>query len=508
MGARVLAALHLASAALTLLARPADAAGSSKSAGHFVATLSATPDMKIQRAAKEANRFLYELSGELATFVDLSTAGASLSAMRASHPAGGFIIATAADIAMALDHSGSTLGFALPPGTDHTVLVGEGTHLVHDISGAGDSGAPLLLCAGSDSTATLYAVYTALEQLGVRFRIHGDVVPAHLKRASTVDTLLRQLSAKAPVGPVTPSFDTRGLQPFADFSAGPDWWNEQEFKLTFEQMAKMKLNFLGLHTYPIPQAPEAGPGGLVNVSDVCGMLSAPEPTVWVGLSNQFDHATGQVTESYPSTFFSTLGFTGNARGGGLPMNTSDYAFGSGQAFPADAFSSKAMMEATGSNAGGIPDTMSQSNELFNLVGGMQSRSFSYGRDTLGMKVAVGTEIPLAKPTWLQPSGAPPTTQEYYEAMFSRIDATYPIDYYWFWTPEGWEWSKVQLDAPLVTDAVNDLKAAAAAKRAVNASFELATAGWVLGPMGQRNYLDTVLPPEFTALSSIEEQLGW
>ena len=36
----------------------------------------------------------------------------------------------------------------------------------------------------------------------------------------------------------------------------------------------------------------------------------------------------------------------------------------------------------------------------------------------------------------------------------------------------------------------------AAKRAVNASFELATAGWVLGPLGERNYLDTVLPEEF------------
>ena len=48
----------------------------------------------------------------------------------------------------------------------------------------------------------------------------------------------------------------------------------------------------------------------------------------------------------------------------------------------------------------------------------------------------------------------------------------------------------------------------AAKRAVNASFELATAGWVLGPLGERNYLDTVLPEEFVAMSAIEEELGW
>jgi len=67
---------------------------------------------------------------------------------------------------------------------------------------------------------------------------------------------------------------------------------------------------------------------------------------------------------------------------------------------------------------------------------------------------------------------------------------------------------VPLNAPVITTAVADLKAAAAAKRAVNASFELATAGWVLGPLGERNYLDTVLPEEFVAMSAIEEELGW
>ena len=185
------------------------------------------------------------------------------------------------------------------------------------------------------------------------------MIPGALHRASTAAALLRKAAAAAPVGPLTPSFDTRGLQPFADFSAGPDWWNEQEFKLTFEQMAKMKFNFLGLHTYPIPQAPVEGPGGRTNISGVCGMLSAPEPTVWVGTEGQFDKKSGQVSVSYPSTFFSTLGFMGNDQAGGLPMNTSDFAFGAGQAFPADAFSSKAMMDATGSNAGGIPDTMDQ-----------------------------------------------------------------------------------------------------------------------------------------------------
>ena len=391
---------------------------------HFVGFLSSDP--KVRRGAKDVRRFLYELSGELGTIVDLSSPDPSpaeagdpaLAALRAAHPSGGVIVGPAADVAASL--------LALPAATDPTALAGEGAHLVHDISAEGEP--PLILCAGADPTASLYSAYTLLEQLGVRFRIWGDVVPGALHRASTAAALLRKAAAAAPVGPLTPSFDTRGLQPFADFSAGPDWWNEQEFKLTFEQMAKMKFNFLGLHTYPIPQAPVEGPGGRTNISGVCGMLSAPEPTVWVGTEGQFDKKSGQVSVSYPSTFFSTLGFMGNDQAGGLPMNTSDFAFGAGQAFPADAFSSKAMMDATGSNAGGIPDTMDQSNQIFNEVGGMQSRAFQYGRDTLGHKVAVGTEIPLAKPTWLAPDGTPPSTQEYYEAMFARIDATYPIDY--------------------------------------------------------------------------------
>lgn len=28
------------------------------------------------------------------------------------------------------------------------------------------------------------------------------------------------------------------------------------------------------------------------------------------------------------------------------------------------------------------------------------------------------------------------TQYFYEGMFTRIMAAYPIDYYWIWTPEG------------------------------------------------------------------------
>ena len=75
-----------------------------------------------------------------------------------------------------------------------------------------------------------YACYTFLERLGVRFRIDGDVVDDARVRASAPGALLRAAFPRGG-GPdrvtLTPSFDRRGLQPFHDFSAGPDWWNEQ-----------------------------------------------------------------------------------------------------------------------------------------------------------------------------------------------------------------------------------------------------------------------------------------
>ena len=51
----------------------------------------------------------------------------------------------------------------------------------------------------------------------------------------------------------TPTFDKRGLQPFHDFASGPDWWSEDDYKSILSQMAKAKMNFLGLHTYASAQ---------------------------------------------------------------------------------------------------------------------------------------------------------------------------------------------------------------------------------------------------------------
>lgn len=54
-------------------------------------------------------------------------------------------------------------------------------------------------------------------------------------------------------------------KPFHDFSEGPDQWNADDYKMYMEQLAKLKMNFIGLHTYP-----------------------NQEPTVWTGTVDQFD----------------------------------------------------------------------------------------------------------------------------------------------------------------------------------------------------------------------------
>jgi hypothetical protein len=74
----------------------------------------------------------------------------------------------------------------------------------------------------------------------VRFEIGSDVIP---------DERLKELPAvQEETG--TPLFELRGLLPFHDFPEGPDWWTTDDWKFILGQATKMRMNFVGLHTYP------------------------------------------------------------------------------------------------------------------------------------------------------------------------------------------------------------------------------------------------------------------
>ena len=236
-----------------------------------------------------------------------------------------------------------------------------------------------------------------------------------------------------------------------------------------------------------------------QVGPVCSNAGSPEPHVWLGLKGQFNPATGEVNDTagggaYPSAYANSLGWYDKEvspgvwdqgpEGPGRPMNTSDYLCGFSTAFPADAYSSEVQMAVVGGgNALGAPEGPEQSAALINGVAQMLNKSFTFGRDHFGIKIGVGVEIPLLGSNL----NASHSAQEYWEGTFERVMAAYPIDEFWFWMPESWQWSAVPLSSPIVQTAVQDLLHAAAAKNATRAPFDLVTSGWTLGPLGDRGY---------------------
>ncbi|MHB1033187.1 MAG: malectin domain-containing carbohydrate-binding protein [Pirellulales bacterium] len=332
-------------------------------------------------------------------------------------------------------------------------------------------GKPCLLIAGGDDAGVLYGAYRLAERLGVRFYMEGDVIPD-----AKIPFALPEMDEIH-----KPLFSIRGIQPFHDFPEGPDWWNADDYKAIVSQLPKMRMNFIGLHTYP-----EARPNA--------------EPTVWIGQAA--DTADGKVKFSYPASYQNTLrGNWGNAA-----KKTSDFAFGAARLFERDDYAADVM-------AGACPEprTPEATNQVFDRTGAMLDAAFRHAR-ALGVKTCVGTETPLVVPRLvaerLKAQGKnpadPAVRQAIYEGMFQRIAAAYPVDYYWFWTPEGWMWSGAS-DAE-VKATLDDLKAAIAAAEKTHAPFTLATCGWVLGPPQDRAMFDNVLPKNMP-MTCISRQVG-
>lgn len=325
---------------------------------------------------------------------------------------------------------------------------------------------------GGDDAGTLYGAYRFAERLGVRFYLHGDVIPDQ--------RIALQLPDLDETG--KPLFETRGIQPFHDFPEGPDWWNEDEYKAILSQLPKLRMNFFGLHTYP-EERPNA------------------EPTVWIGLEK--DAASdGNVRFSYPSSYQNTL----RGNWGYVAKKTIDYTFGAADLFEFDVYGPDVMGTSLPS-----PDTPEKSNSVFDRTARMLREAFTHAR-RLGVKTCVGTETPLIIPKKLQERlkqlgkdpASPSVVRELYEGIFKRIIATYPIDYYWFWTPEGWIWEGVEEDKVLATK--NDLLTAIQAAQNVDVPFTLATCGWVLGPQTDRSLFDRTLPKDMP-MSCINREVG-
>ena len=173
---------------------------------------------------------------------------------------------------------------------------------------SGPAGAQKLMVIGGDDAGVLYAAFALAEALGVRFYLHGDVIPD--ERTEWKVPVLDQRGR--------PLFALRGIQPFHDFPEGPDWWNRDDYLAVIGQLPKLGMNFFGLHTYP-EERPNA------------------EPTVWIGLAGDIGEH-GKVNFSYPSSYMNTL----RGNWGYAPEKTGDYVCGSAALFERDDFGPEVM----------------------------------------------------------------------------------------------------------------------------------------------------------------------
>ena len=218
------------------------------------------------------------------------------------------------------------------------------------------------------------------------------------------------------------------------------------------------------------------------------------PNLLSGLEKKQDFdKNGKVTYSYPTTYNNTF----RNAWGYLPKKTGDYHYGAHQLFEADTFGAPVQK-----NMLPWPKTQQEYNRFFNNTSQMLKGAFSYAH-LLGVKTCVGTETPLIIPQMVkdrlekqnkQPDD-PAVVKELYKGMFERIKASYPVDYYWLWTPENWTWSGASDEE--VNKARQDIEIAYSALKEMNFPFRLATCGWVLGPPKDRSEFDNKLPKGYT-----------
>ncbi len=431
----------------TLCAEPADSIA-------ICRVEDASPAEKL--AAKEVRRYIYLRTGKLLPILDTLS----------QKPDGGLIVIGVKDQPVVQSLlSDATLKATIDGLTPEQ----------YAIKTLNPDGRPILIIVGGDAIGTLYGAYRFAEHLGVRFYLHGDVVPD------------RRIALALPrVDEVRkPLFELRGILPFHDFPEGPDWWSRDGYKAILGQLPKMGMNFFGLHTYP-----EGGIG--------------PEPLVWIGPPEGLS-AKGRVKASYPARHFTTD--SEPPAWGFVPGKTSDYFFGAAEMFDRDNYGADYMRDVDRWNK----MSLEQCNALFGRMGEFLNDVFTYARN-LGIKTCVGTEAPLKIPTAvkerLQAAGKntadPAVVQEMYEGIFQRIARTHPLDYYWLWTPENWTWEAVkqeQIDSTLM-----DLNVSLAAAKKTNAPFTLATSGWVLGPPQNPTLFDASFPKTMP-MSCINRSVG-
>ena len=93
-------------------------------------------------------------------------------------------------------------------------------------------GKPTLIVGGGSPQATLWSVYELVERWGVRYLLHGDVLPEEPGkfRLPTQDVSLE------------PALRIRQWRVVNTFLCGPESWGMDDYRPVFDQLAKLKFN--------------------------------------------------------------------------------------------------------------------------------------------------------------------------------------------------------------------------------------------------------------------------
>lgn len=427
-------------------------------------------------AAKEVRRYIFLRTG---TAPSLAIADSY-----SSLPAGDVIV-VAANASAIITELKQEYGNADAPDSDNRK-----GYLIKSVS---KDGRNVLVITGADDATTLNAAYRFAELIGCHFNLAGDLIP---DQKLTYPLDISSYDEKS-----QPWFEMRGILPFHNFLAGPDLWSTADYKSVLSQLAKMGLNFFGLHHYPERGEPAS--------------LEGPEPHIWIGHKNDVN-ADGTIKEdsAYASYWASTYR-TGENSWSGTPLKTTDFSDGADKLFPYDEMASDAIGFTP-------PVTATEKAAVFNNVGSLLDDAFTHARN-LGIKTALGTESPLAfepgNPNFNQEGDpvhiiiedwirtCPPHVRDrmrdahgytiptsrgadneafakaLYEGIFTRIMRTHPLDYFWIWTYEMWSYGGHAPSHDQIEAVADDYKYAHQVMTQMNTPFKLATFGWKVGSSG-------------------------
>lgn len=412
-------------------------------------------------SAKELQRYLYLRSGILAEIIQSNTIPGRC----------GYCLAVGSK------HAGIFRGW---PDADNLAKLADGLkpeeYLIRSYR---ETDRRLIVIAGGDGAGALYGTYRFLGYTGIRFQIDGDVLPDE-----KCDLAALEVNETG-----KPRFSKRGLQPFHDFNVGPDWWNLSDYQSVLSQMAKLRFNFIGFHTYP-SWNPSAG----------------PEANVWIGLPEDVDDQ-GNVRFGYEAGVVTTR------RGWEVkPFPTRDYASGAGLLFEQDDYGPDFMLDCLD-----WPKNESEATAMFNRYGELQKKVFANAAE-LGIQTCVGTELPLGIPDMLvsrlKAKGMnledPRVIGRLYEGTFRRIMRKMPVDFFWLWLPEIWLNSEpgTRQGWEITTEGNvrRDISLIDSVARIIRTPFSFATGGWRLGTVKDPFWTHRHTPASW-AISSINTSVG-